>query len=133
MIRSVSDIREPTTARGRKEIASAASQPVGSQSAGSAIRQTGNAVIGPANRRKISCQAGGSISSGLNHVWSLKISKDVVIKNTVAAANMIRRAHSGSSVAIQDGIAISTKASGISKYDPRLSLCRPSVLITLRR
>jgi translation elongation factor EF-G len=90
-------------------------------------------VIGPARRRKISCQAGGSISSGLNHVWSLKISKDVVIKNIVPAANMIRRAQSGSSVAIQEGIAISTNASGISKYEPRLRRCRPSVLIMFRR
>src|SRR4029450_9239778 len=107
MIRSVSDIREPTTARGINEIASAASHPVGPHSAGSAMIHTGNAVIGPASRRKISCHAGGSVSSGLNHVWSLKISKEVVIKNTVAAANMMRRAQSGSSVAIQDGTAIS--------------------------
>ena len=50
MIRSVSEIREPTTASGINEMASAASQPFGSQSAGSAIRQTGNAVIGPARQ-----------------------------------------------------------------------------------
>src|SRR5512132_267683 len=133
MIRSVSDIREPTTARGINEIASAASQPFDPQSAGSAMRQTGNAVIGPANRRKISCQAGGSISSGLNQVWSLKISRDVVIKKTVAAANMTSRAHSGSSVAIHAGTAINTKASGISKYDPGLNRCTPSVLIAFRK
>src|SRR5215218_5751805 len=114
MIKSVSEIREPTTPSGIKQITSAASQQSGPQSAGSAIRQTGNAVRGPATNRKISCQAGGSDSSGLNQAWSLKISNEVVIKNTVAAASMTSRAHSGSSIAIQDGIAMSSRASGIS-------------------
>src|SRR5215213_8795464 len=41
MIRSVSDIREPTTARGINEIASAASQPFVPQSAGSANQTHG--------------------------------------------------------------------------------------------
>ena len=69
MIRSVSDIREPTTARGINEIASAASQRSfpSRRAAQSGTRAT---VIGPARRRKISCQAGGSISSGLNQVCS---------------------------------------------------------------
>src|SRR6187200_2953594 len=115
MIKSVSEMREPTAATGSNEMASAASQPAGSQLAGSAMRHTGSAVIGPAISRNISCQAGGSVSSGLNQVWSLKISNDVVIKKTVAAASMISRATSGSSVAIQAGMAISTHASGISK------------------
>ena len=41
MIRSVSDMRAPTTAIGSNEMVSAAGQPLGPQSAGSAIKQTG--------------------------------------------------------------------------------------------
>ena len=62
-------------------MASAANQPSGPQSAGRAIAQTMPATIGPASSRKISCQAGGSGSSGLNQVWSLKINNAVLTKN----------------------------------------------------
>ena len=97
------------------------------------MTQTSSATIGPANSRKISCQAGGFASSGLNQVWSLKINNAVLTRNDMPAASMINRAHSGSSTATQDGMAISRNASGISMYEPSPSRCRPSVLIMFRR
>jgi hypothetical protein len=45
----------------------------------------------------------------------LKINNAVLTKKPVAAASMISRAHSGSSVATQEGMATSRQASGISK------------------
>ena len=95
-------------------MARAAHHPSGPQSAGRVIRQTSPAVIGPASSRKTSCQAGGLVSAGLNQVWSAKINPETLMKKPTAAASMISRAHSGSSVVTQAGMAISTNDSGIS-------------------
>ena len=113
MIRSVSLIRKLIVS-GIRQITTAAGPPAGPQGAGRAIPATSNETIGPAQRRKISCQAGGSDSSGLNQVWSLKISSAVLTKNAIPAVSMMSRSQSELSVVTQDGIAIRMNASGIS-------------------